>query len=158
MNTLNQRDRDEQLVAMLGAPLYPDSVTRGLKSDAARVWKRHQWVKDAFDKLRSGASPESVIDPRTGKPIDPNAYTAPVRKSAPTTTSAPPPPPPPTASEPPPAEDQPSPPVQNLPPFPEGSTVEDQEALMIAGELIRELMAARAAAIAANRCSPPPSA
>ena len=48
VNTLNQRDRDEQLVAMLGAPLYPDSVTRGLRSDAARVWKRHQWVKDAL--------------------------------------------------------------------------------------------------------------
>ncbi len=164
-STLDQRDRDAQLLAINNPHSYIDKHRRLLRSDEARARKQLVWAKEAWDQLRKGVSPSSIIDPRTRQPINPDAEDAPAWKRA---AAAAPPPPPSSPSPPPPppsdgeaAEEAPSTAARTLPPFPEWFTAEDRQAAMVFAEpLIRMRAAAvarmKAEAKAAAEAEPPP--
>jgi hypothetical protein len=64
-------DQARRKRAARGAAGEPDSETRRLKSNASRAFGRLKWAEATFDKLRRGASPSSLIDPETNRPIQP---------------------------------------------------------------------------------------
>ncbi len=81
-STLNQRDQDAQLLAINNPHSYLDKHRRLLRSDEARARKQLVWAKEAWDQLRKGVAPSSIIDPRTRLPINPDAEDAPARTRA----------------------------------------------------------------------------
>ena len=166
-STLDQRDRDAQLLAINSPHSYIDKHRRLLRSDEARAQKRLVWAKDAWDQLRKGVAPSSIVDPRTRQPINPDAEDAPAWKRA--AAAAPPPPPPPSSPSPPPpsaaeaAEEAPSTADLTTPAFPEWFSAEDREAAMIYAEPLARMRAAAVARMkaeaeaAAAEADPPPS-
>jgi len=145
-STLNQRDRDAQLLAINSPHSYIDKHRRLLRSDEARAQKRLVWAKDAWDQLRKGVAPSSILDPRTRQPINPDAEDPPAWKRA-TAAAAPPPPPAPPSPPPPPpsdgeaAEEAPSTADLTVLPFPEWFSAEDREAAMIYAEPLARMRA-----------------
>ena len=142
-STLNQRDRDAQLLAINNPHSYIDKHRRLLRSDQARAQKQLVWAKEAWDQLRKGVAPSSIIDPtdapahqsrRGGRAGSETCR----RRGTPTSTLHPP-----SAAEA--AEEAPSTADLNLPPFPEWFSAEDREAAMIFAE---PLIRMRAAAVA----------
>ena len=153
---LNQQDaRDLRVARTIGSP-YRDKITRQLRSDEARNVKRLVWAKAALEQLRSGAAPDTVIDPRTKKPIVPEAKGAPASAPAPAAPTTSPPP-----------DDAEPASIQEfiLPELPAGMSQEDRESLQVfAGTFAArraELRAQHQAAVAASAQpqagSPPPS-
>jgi hypothetical protein len=157
-STLNQRDRDAQLLAIKNPQSYMDKHRRGLRSDLIRAQKQMVWAKEAWEQLRRGVEPGSIINPRTGQPINPDAEAAPAWKRAAAAASPPSPSSPPPASPPPSdgeaAEEAPAAADPDLPPIPDWLSPEDRETAMLLRELINRGRAeARAAAAQAE---PPP--
>jgi hypothetical protein len=151
-STLDQRDRDAQLLAINNPHSYLDKHRRLLRSDQARVQKQLVWAKEAWDQLRKGVDPGSIIDPRTRQPINPDAEDPPARKRA---AAAAPPPPPSSPSSPPPssgeaAEEATATEDVTMPPFPEWFSAEDREAAMIYAEHLRPMRAAAVARMKAE--------
>ena len=74
--TLNRRDELEQDSARLGIVKEYDKETRKLRSDEARAHRRLRWAEATFQGLRQGVDPATVIDPETGRPINPDGHAA----------------------------------------------------------------------------------
>jgi hypothetical protein len=148
---LNQQDaRDLSVARTIGSP-YRDKITRQLRSDEARNVKRLVWAKAAFDQVRSGAAPDTIVDPRTKKPIVPEAKGAPASGPAPAA---------PTTS-PPPDDAEPAPiPEMILPDLPAGMPQDVRESLLVlAGTLAaRRAELLRAQQEASRAPSAPPEA
>ena len=153
---LNQQDaRDLHVARTIGSP-YRDKITRQLRSDEARNVKRLVWAKAALEQLRSGAAPDTIVDPRTKKPIVPEAKGAPASGPAPAA---------PTTS--PPSDDEEPAPIQELiiPELPAGMSQDDRESLLIAAgtfaarraELRAQQQASRAASAPPEPGAPPPA-
>ena len=146
--TLNQRDRYDQMLAIATPSTYLDETRRRLLSDEARALKRLLWAKDTYAKLRKGTAATSIIDPDTGRPLDPtkDAPRAAGRASAAA-------PPPPSGAD----QEAPPPPAENLPPFPPGCSDEDKESLLVmAGTMAPLLATLRARMAAAGQASAEP--
>jgi hypothetical protein len=152
VNTLNQRDRDDQQDAVRCPSTYIDNTRRQLRSDHARALKRLYWAQQVLDQLRSGVHPSTIIDPRTKQPINPTDRNPPAPKRGPaaagpsTESATPTPTPTPTHSPTPtsaavaePSEEQ----AANLTVapvrfrFPAGWPVEVSEALMVGAEAMQ---------------------
>jgi hypothetical protein len=158
-STLDQRDRDAQLQAINNPHTYIDKHRRLLRSDLARVQKQMVWAKEAWEQLRQGADPGSIIDPRTHRPINPDAVAAPAWKRA-AATAPPPPPPPPSQPPPPPsdgeaAEEASAAADPDLPLIPDWLSPEAREAAMLVFELMKRR---KAEARVAAQAEPPPVA
>ena len=158
-STLDQRDRDAQLLAINNPHSYIDKHRRLLRSDQARVQKQLVWAKEAWEQLRKGVDPSSIIDPRTRQPINPDAEDAPAWKRDGADAAPPSPPPPPSAAEA--AEEAPSTVDLTMLRFPEWFTAEDRETAMIFAEPLLRMKAEavaqmKAEAAAKAQAEPPP--
>jgi hypothetical protein len=91
IRTLNQRDRDAQQNALKSPSTDNDKQRRQLRSDHARALKRQFWAKLTWDQLRRGVPPSSIVDPRTGAPINPDVPGARAPKPPAATAADPPP-------------------------------------------------------------------
>jgi hypothetical protein len=148
--TLNQRDRDDRMTAMKFPSTYNDRIRRQLRSDEARAHKRLAWAQAMFDQLRKGAAASSIIDPRTSRPINPDAQEPPAPRRAP--ASAPPPQPPPPSDE----ETSPEPPRDGGPRIPDEWPDDIKQTLSVASAAIGPLRAMIREQMA--RSEPPPPA
>ena len=80
--SLNDRDRSEQRAAMIGIVRQHDEETRRLKSDKSRAQRRYNWAWKTFLQVQAGVNPATIIDPETGKPVDPRPHSSPAAEAA----------------------------------------------------------------------------
>ena len=73
---LNSQDLNDQDQAGLGIFKQHDQATRNLRADRSRARRRLSWAIETLQLLRAGVPAETLIDPETGKPIQPRAYAA----------------------------------------------------------------------------------
>jgi hypothetical protein len=66
---LNRRDMMARAKVKLGICLPQDPESRTQRSNESRAHKRFVWAFGAFNALRAGAAPETIIDPETGRPV-----------------------------------------------------------------------------------------
>jgi len=150
VNTLNQRDRDDQPEAVRSPSTYIDKTRRQLRSDHARALKRLVWAENVLARLQSGVPASTIIDPRTKQPINPGDHNPPTPKrppaaAAPATSTPTPTPTSPTAAES--AEEEASTPASEHYRFPKEWPDEIKELLSVGAEAMdRYDAAARAAA------------
>ena len=89
INTLNQRDRDDQQEAVRSPTTYIDKTRRQLRSDHARCFKRLTWAENVLARLQSGVPASTIIDPRTKRPINPDDRNPPTPKCPPAAAAPP---------------------------------------------------------------------
>ena len=128
---LNRRDELDRDAARLGIVKEYDKQTRTLRSDEARAHRRLRWAEATFQSLRQGVDPATVIDPETGRTINPDVHAATAAAAAPASPEPPQPPVTPT-----PTESSPESPVR---PLPEGCSEVDAEMLRMVAEALGDL-------------------
>jgi hypothetical protein len=122
-NRLNDRDRSEQGMAMLGIVKERDAETRKLRSDQTRARRRLSWAWGALVMLQGGADAATIIDPDTRKPVAVGPEISAVGQPA---ATAPP------VSVPPPVAEPESPASPTIPPLPEGCSAEARDMWLVA--------------------------
>jgi hypothetical protein len=137
---LNGRDNVARAKAGLGLLPPPDAATRKYKSDEARAHKRYVWAFESFKWVRLGMPASALIHPLTGKPLQdaaPETDKAPERPPASggAAAAAAPPAPDPAAD----GRGKPAPDDSPIP-VPGQLGAEDQEAFLVVGAMLREMI------------------